>query len=256
MKGQKKEAGELRNEKMKKKKKKKKTKMKKIVAELQKRLLIVQERFRRMEKAEPTTEAEEAAVGRAEPVDVTREHDGQEGEEKLTDDNAENHAGSSPWDLLNAENHTGIYAAIPDKEEAEEAEEAEVLESEEAEVGSMRRFLVKKNHAGIYVQVLESEEAEEAEVVEVLEADVDEPEVFPDNFDEPGEAKPCKRTCCKFWLRGSCQNGEDCSWWHEPGREGEKWYDHHTHVPCNYHFSKKGCAYGDSGLNLSRDIKG
>ena len=220
-KGQKKEAGELKNEKMKKKNKKKKsvTELKKRLSFLQEvqskmdsqsdTIRVMEEKVRRIEKAEPTTEAEEAAVVQAAPVDVTQEHDdGQEGEEKLTDDNAENHAGSSS---------PGIYVAIPDEELAAVAE---VLEAED--------------------EVLEAE-VEVAIPDEVLEAE----DVC------KGRAKGNKP--CKFWLWGSCKKGEDCTWWHEPGKEGEDSAEHYSRVPCRYYFSKRGCQR-DSGLNLSRDI--
>ena len=200
-KGQKKEAGELKNEKMKKKKKKSVTELKKKLSFLQEvqskmdsqsdTIRVMEEKVRRIEKAEPTTEAEEAAVVQAAPVDVTQEHDdGQEGEEKLTDDNAENHAGSSS---------PGIYVAIPDEELAAVAE----------------------------VEVLEAEDVCK------------------------GRAKGNRP--CKFWLYGSCKKGEDCTWWHEPGKEGEDSAEHYSRVPCRYYFSKRGCQR-DSGLNLSRDI--
>jgi len=254
-KGQKKEAGELKNEKMKKKKKKSAAELNKRLSFLQEvqskmesqsdTIRVLEEKVRRIEKAEPTTEAEEAAVVQAAPVDVTQEHDGQEGEEKLTDDNAENHAGSSP--------SPGIYVAIPDEELAALELQVEVFEAD-LNVGEPGEATPSK------ATPAEAEQREDSDSIQkkILKAS-DDIEAYVADMHVPktpgkmlGRVSNGKKPC-KFWLYGSCKKGEHCTWWHQPGKEGENSAEHHSRVPCKYYFSKNGCQR-DSGLNLSRDI--
>ena len=52
----------------------------------------------------------------------------------------------------------------------------------------------------------------------------------------------CQQTPCKFWAYGRCRKGENCPFWHEEGKQGSNSAEHHSNLPCKFHFSRKGCC--------------